>query len=445
MPEDFTRKLLDDGCSGAEASQRILDALCERSQSGHIPHHSPGTRVTAGDLDEISTRRESMKQALLLSADPSLVRKEDIHDGVMQYSGKSIPGMIATELERRGEKVGSYSKSELVTRAFHSGSDFPLVMGMAGESAVKQSYLNLVKRQTFRPLVRYEVASDFLPMRKIQLGEMPGFERIPEGAEVSYGSLSEHGEQWAIGKYGEAFRATYELMVNDQKNLIFSAMSMYGAAAANLESNLVWNIFKMNPMVHKMGKDGINLPGGNRWFSKAHRNLPDAAPLCHDSLEEAEYLMSTQKGHDKRPGDELNLLPRFLIVPSRLKNTAKRLIYSQFSPTSMQDVNLYENQFDVISEARLNPEKPDKNTPYPWFLACDPSVLPVLWMAYLNGRQEPRTMYQTDFNTLSISIRADLDFGVSHGDWRAVLKNEGADTETQRKANQIRVPGEISP
>ena len=340
------------------------------------------------------------------------------------------------ELERKGERVAHLSEEELVKRSFHSTSDFPIIMGLAGELAIKQSYLNLVKTQTFRPLVRYESAKNFLPMRKMQMGEIPSLERIPEGAEVTYGTISENAEQWAIGKYGKAFSATYEMMVNDQRNLVFGGMTAYGAAASRLESNLVWGIFKDNPMCYKMNAKRENVADA-KWFHKNHHNISGPSALTHDSIEEAEYMMSVQKGNDKREGDELNIEARFLVVPSRLKNTAKRLIYSQYNPTQVQDVNIYQNAFDVISEARLNPKEGE---PYTWYMTCDPNVLPVLWMAYLNGEQEPRTMYQTDFDTLSIKIRADLNFGVSHGEWRAVHRNEGVSLEEQKKANTFMVP-----
>jgi hypothetical protein len=119
-------------------------------------------------------------------------------------------------------------------------------------------------------------------------------------------------------------------------------------------------------------------------------------------------------------------------------------VYSQYNPTTVQDVNIYQNQFDIISEARLNPKNPGINTPYPWYMTCDPDVLPVIWMAYLNGRQEPRTMQKVDFDTLSIKVRADLDFGVSHGEWRGVHMNPGVKLSDQLAANKSHIPHEVS-
>ena len=437
MSAEFTRKLIDDGLSESESNKLILDELTKRSLDNMI-HNQRMPRIEAGGLDEIETRRESIKNGILFSVNPNLVPKDKLHEKVHIYSRKSIPAIIGMELESRGEKISHLSADQLVSRSFHSTSDFPLIMGMASEAAIKQSYLNLVKQQTFRPLVRYDNAKNFLPMRKLQMGELPNLERVPEGAEVTFGSVSEHAEQWAIVKYAKGFQATYELMVNDQKNLIFSAMTMYGAAAANTESNIVWSIFKNNPMTYKIDKGLHSKPNG-RWFDKKHHNVSGPSALSHDSLEEAEYMMSVQKGHDGVEGHELNIMARYLIIPSRLKNTAKRLLYSQYNPTQVQDVNLYQNAFSVIAEARLNPE-PGEKSQYPWYLACDPSVLPVIWMAYLNGIQEPRIMYQTDFDTLSVKVRADLDFGVTHGEWKAVHRNEGTTLEKQKLENNFHVP-----
>lgn len=431
VSQDLKRRLIDDGASESEASERILSELSKRSLDNMVKNQGTMPKIEAGDFDEITTRRDAVKNGLLFSYDQSLVRSEHLNENVKTYARKSIPQIISMELGSQ-----HLSDEEIVRRSFHSTSDFPLVMGLAGETAVKESYLKLVKKQTFRPLVRYESPSNFLPMRKMQMGEMPTLEKIPEGAEVTYGTISENAEQWAIGKYGKAFSATYEMMVNDQKNLIFGGMTQYGAAAANLESNLAWGVFKKNPMVYKLNADGVNV-STNKWFCSDHKNESEPSALTHEAIEEAEYMMSVQKGNDEREGDELNIVPRFLIVPSRLKNTAKRLIYSQFNPTQVQDVNIYQNEFDVISEARLNPKQGE---PYNWFLTCDPDVLPVIWMAYLNGERSPRTMYQTDFNTLSIKIRADLNFGVTHGEWRGVHRNQGVVIDKQREANNFVVP-----
>lgn len=312
-------------------------------------------------------------------------------------------------------------------------------MGNVADTTLKQSYLNLVKQQTFRPLVRYQNAKNFKPMRKLQMGEIPSLERIPEGAEVSYGTISEHGEQWAIGSYGKAFGISREAIINDELDAILSSMSMWGAAAARLESNLAWGIFNSNPVVYHLDRAGVNVSSGNNWFSNDHGNVSKKSPLTLDSIEDAEYAMSIQKGHDKHEGDELNITPRYLIVPSRLKNTAMKLIHGQFTPNVVEGVNIYQNQFTIISEARLNPKEKGDNAKYPWFLACDPSVLPVLWMAYLNGKKEPEIMYDTDFNTRSIKVRADLDVGVTHGDWRAVHMNPGETRAKQLEATNIKV------
>jgi hypothetical protein len=46
-------------------------------------------------------------------------------------------------------------------------------------------------------------------------------------------------------------------------------------------------------------------------------------------------------------------------------------------------------------------------------------------MAYLNGVRSPKIAHNIDFGTLSVQVRADIDVGVTTGDWRAVHKNPG--------------------
>ena len=434
LPSDLQLRLVDDGTSEPEANSIILGELEKRGAA--IANQGASPRI---DLvrDEAETRRESFRTAIIHEFKPELVDESAINEGAREYMGRSLIDMLRVDLERQGIRASGLKSNDIVTRAFHSTSDFPLLMGDVANVVLKKSYLSLRKEQTFRPLVRYQNAKNFKPMRKLQMGEIPSLEKIPEGAEVTYGSVSEHGEQWAIGSYGKAFSITRETIINDELDAILSTMSAWGAAASRLESNLVWGVFNTNPMVYKLNSDGINAPTGNRWFSEEHGNMSDAAPLTLTSIEDAEFAMSVQQGHDRREGDELNIRPRYLIVPSRLKNTARKLIFGQYTPTAVEGVNIYQDQFTIISEARLNPTMRGTDAKYPWYMACDPNVLPVVWMAYRDNQREPEVMYNTDFATRSVQVRADLDVGVTHGDWRAVHMNPGATRADQLAATNL--------
>ena len=61
-----------------------------------------------------------------------------------------------------------------------------------------------------------------------------------------------------------------------------------------------------------------------------------------------------------------------------------------------------------------------------WYLAADPSVAPILNIAYLNGRREPVVTSQRNFRSNGIEFVVHFDFGVAAGDWRGGYFNPGA-------------------
>ena len=252
---------------------------------------------------------------------------------------------------------------------------------------------------------------------------------------MSFGSISEHGEQWAIFKYGKGFSFTFELLVNDQLDLVMNALSAYGAAAARMESNLVWSIFKSNPTVFKLNQNGENVSTRHRWFSQGHKNIGSAESLSLKSLGDAKFAMSIQQGHDGHKGDRLNITPKYLIVPSRLELTAYKLLFGDYVPNYAKDVNVFHNRLNLISEGFLNPDDISDDAVFPWYLAADPQDMPSIWMAYLDGIREPRIKYNYDFLTQSTNIRADISMGVTHGDHRGVYMNPGVSWSKQLEEN----------
>lgn len=418
MPEKIREGLISKGFSPDQVRKTVLEEL-ERRELGSQSNHIPASGIELGEQNETDTRREAIASAILHRYNPRFELKESGR----KYMHRSMVDIISSSLEDSGQKIDRYNPQEIVERGFHSTSDFPIIMGNLSQHLIVDSYNLMVKKQTFQPLVRVRNAKTFKALRSLQMGEIPSLEKIEEGGEVTYGSISEQEDQWYIGSYGKGFKITRNMLINDEMDLIMDQMSQWGASVTRLESNMVWAIFKDNVPVRTDGKP---------LFSSDHNNLAAVdAELSIESLDEAEYQMSIHTGNDEREGDTLDITPEYLLVPSRIKNKAKSLIHGVYTPNNPETVNPFHGDLKIISEARLNTAV---GQPDPWYLTCDPGHLPILWIAYLNGVRNPTIEFQTDFETRSLKVRADIDFGVTYGDWRGVYKNNGVAKTNKKKA-----------
>ena len=161
-------------------------------------------------------------------------------------------------------------------------------------------------------------------------------------------------------------------------------------------------------------------------FSAAHGNLASpGTPITEEALAEAELAMSEQTGIDRR--DRLNIVPRYLIVPTTLKMQAKKQVMMPTTPTSLDEVNPFFGEYEIIAEPLLN-----NASRTAWYLAADPDQgVDVVEMAYLDGQRSPTVEFREAFDRFGTEIRASLDVGAKAIDYRAVYKNPGAQPETE--------------
>ncbi|NRA62968.1 MAG: Mu-like prophage major head subunit gpT family protein [Pseudobacteriovorax sp.] len=397
---DMSRSLIDAGVPVEEARKRVFEKMVETE-----PKTNGQIRVQAGDYDEISVRRGAMASALLHRYAPT---KFKIDDQGRKYRGMSLSEMVRYSLGKDAEGLG---KRELASRAFHSTSDFPEILANVARTSLLDSYDRLIQNQTWQPLVRITEATDFKPMRKVRLGDIPSLKLVPEGAEIQSGTVSENFEEYRIATYARKFALTRETIINDDLNAFTEMPAKWGIAAARLENILFWSIFTENPQ----------MSDGRRLFSAQHGNLASpGSPISEESLSAAELAMSEQTGLDSR--DRLNIMPRYLIVPTTLKTQAKKQVMLPTMPTNVGETNPFMGEFEIISEPLLNNESRTS-----WYMAADPDQgVDIVEMAYLDGVRSPMVESRESFDRFGTEIRASIDVGAKAIDYRGVYKNEGA-------------------
>ena len=389
-----------------EARKRFIDAMAKADdKSGETR-----SRITVNQ-DEGDTRRALIGNAIEHRLAPSQVKLED---GAREYRGMSMLDIARDVLSQRGEHVRGMSRNELagkaLERGFHGTSDFPLILANVMGKRLRAAYE--AAPQTFRSIVNQATLPDFKQVSRLQLGEFPALQEVPEGAEYKLGTTGESREQYALATYGRRMRFTRQMMINDDLSAFDRLVTFFGRAAANLESDVVWGIITGNP----------NMADGNPLFDAAHGNLATAGAISIANLGAAKTLMRKQTALDG--ATLLNIEPGFLAVPAELETVARQFLSSSYVPDAPGNINVFSGTMSVIAEPRL--ASLSGGTADDWYLFADPGAVDTIEVAYLEGEQGPQLEEDTEFSTDAISLKGRLDFGAKAIDWRGMVKNPGS-------------------
>lgn len=396
----------------------LLDELAARDEGDTPPRASVGE-------EHHEKRAALMQSALLHRADPS----QPLAEGAREYRGFTLIDMARESLEVRGVRTRGMSREEIAAGSlerrsgYGSTSDFPIILGNVMNTRLRAAYE--VAGQTFRPLVRETTVSDFKAVNRAQLGEGPAFDKVNESGEYKRGSLIEGKETYKVATYGKIIGVTRQVIINDDMNAFGRIPQLFGQAAANLESDLVWAQIAGNPT---MG-DGTVLFHGN------HKNLPTAAAFSVAALGLARALMAKQVGLDGKT--VLNIRPAFLIVPVDLETKAEqelKLVSDLALSDSSKVATNSMRSLTIISEARLdngfvNPDTKGavSGSSTAWYLAANPAFTEVIELAYLEGAGSAvHTETRYGFDIDGVEFKARLDVGAKTMDHRGLLKNAGA-------------------
>ncbi|XZQ30645.1 phage major capsid protein [Rhodobacter capsulatus] len=333
-------------------------------------------------------------------------------DRAREFRGLTLLELARHALDQRGIATRGMSKMELATEALigrsglHSTSDFPLILANVANKTLRAAYDTTPR--TFTAWARQAVITDFKPVARNQLGGAPDLLRVPESGEFTYGTIGESREVYALVTYGRIVGITRQTLINDDLDAFTRIPSAFGAAAADLESDLVYSIFSTNP----------NMADGNPLFHASHANLGTAGAISETTLAEAYRLFGNQRGLE---GRQISVLPRYIITPPGVRSVEARKNVTATTPNAVAGVNAFANRLEPIEEARLIPAA----GPDPWFLAADPSRIDTIEFAYLEGQQGVYTETRSGFEVDGIEIKARHDFAAKAIDWRGLFRNAG--------------------
>ncbi len=408
LPQGFAADLIARGVSLDQARAAVLDRLAQDDMIGaRTAEPAPAVPRSTGATE--AAYRDAMSEALLHRHAPA---DFPLTDRGRDSRSLSLIELARHALERRGVATRGMSKMEVATEALigragmHSTSDFPFILANVANKTLRRAYESTPR--TFTAWARQRTIVDFKQVSVTQLAGAPSLLAVPESGEFTYGTIGESREVYALLTYGRIVGITRQVLINDDLDAFTRVPAAYGAAAADLESDIVYSILTGNP----------NMADGTALFHANHGNLGTAGGISETSLAEAYRLFGNQRGLD---GRQISVLPRFIITPPGARSVEARKNVTATTPSAVSGVNAFANRLEPIEEARLIPASGAD----PWFLAADPARVDTIEYAYLEGQQGVYTETRAGFEVDGIEIKARHDFAAKAIDWRGLFKNAG--------------------
>lgn len=401
--ESFSEELINSDKTADQARSAVIEKLASQDKS----QNTRSIRVESGDLDATKTRRDAMKEAILHRGLPEKFKLTELG---RNWAGLTLLEMARESLRLQGVSVGHMSRTELASRSMHSTSDFPEITADIINKSLREAFI--AAPQTFEPFTKRVQNPDFKQMSRTQLGLGSSLAEVGEGGEITYGTVGEAAEKYAIKEYAKGLSISRKTIINDDLEAFVRIPSQMGAKAKSLESDLIYAVLTANAAM----ADGFNL------FSTEHANLTSSGTVINiANLGIGRAMVRKQTEMD---GEKLNLPVNFLVVPVSLETVAEQYI------TAVQaNLQTSNNPFaqggrtplGLIVEPRL-----DAASLTAWYLASSKALIDMLELATLSGTTEPEVIMEEGFDVLGMKFRVVHSVGVKAIDWRGLYKNVGA-------------------
>jgi hypothetical protein len=425
-------KLIDDNVSVEDARKEIIRKMAQQPLgSGAIEGSS--VAVTASEQDKFM---EVASAGLVQRCFQGQVKRQAPQvQGAEQFRNLGVYRLAELCVRRMGINPERYTRQDVARMAMGHEPTFNRLNVRRSAEAYHTtgSFANLLLDAATKTLrAAYEEApytwalwarqaqsvEDFKNINRIQLGESPNLEMVPEGAPYPEGAVTDSKRSYKVEKFGKKFSVSWETVINDDLDALSRIPAMHGNAARRTQEKVVYDALLANPTM----ADGFAL------FSASHTSGTNitatsvAAPSV-TTLNEAFKLMALQKGLSS--DIYLNLSPRTLLVPQAYAATALELVNSASYAQSNGNegvVNIYGvngvRPLQVVSTALL-----DANSATNWYAIADNSQIDTVEITFLNGEESPvlESEWNKDNDTYHYYVRQTMAAAVI--DHRGIFGN----------------------
>lgn len=450
VPADLLRQAIDEGWDEARASREFLGAVrAERTQAVGPAIHSRSR--------EADTTVRSLAANLALNH-CGMVAERVINRPLTNGIGPIDRGRCIREQDiEAAVRLGALSAMDLVRLCAQADRGrWIMEPSEALRTAVSGGTLAYVFTTSLyaRLLQGWETIGDttigwcdeedvanFLTQEDISLSAASRLEELPRGDTAKHASLSDKRESYKIARYAKQFVVDEQDIIDDRLGAILRMPFEMGEAARRLRPDLVYSLLLENPSMTDGGAvfnaTAVTSAGG-------HANLSTTA-LGSAGLKAAISAMVKQRLNrtTKNPGEQLNIRPRFLIVPAALEWEARALTASAALAKLFADSSdPWYSQLNLLAQEGLRTVVDDRigaigvfdprakvtrtGTDTNYFLTQGSSR--GLRVAYLRGTGRAPAMrsFILDRGQYGLGWDVKLDIGAAFTEWMTWHKSTGA-------------------
>lgn len=298
-------------------------------------------------------------------------------------------------------KAANFSNLDIATTLSNIANKFL----MEGWMAVDQTALRVS---------RVKSVNDFKTHTTVSLTGDQMFEQVgPDGA-LKHGTIGELTYTNKADTYGKILGITRADMINDDLDALTSTPRRIGRGGMLKLNDIFWTAFLDNATFFAAGNNNV-ITGAT-------------SALSHGALALAEEVFLEQTDPDGHP---VAVSPSILLVPAPLIATARELHVSQMLMTGSDVVvgstNVFSGRFAPETSPYMSNASYTGYSDIAWYLLADPSEMPVIEIAALNGRVEPVVeTADAPFDTLGVNMRGYSDIGVAMQEYRGGVRAAGA-------------------
>lgn len=298
-------------------------------------------------------------------------------------------------------------------RAFHSTSDFPLLLENVMNKSLAAGYES--EQQTWTGLGQRTTVNDFREQHVYRMGDAPSLLPLNENGEYKAGSFSEAKETYAISTFARKIGFTRQALINDDMSALDRVPTFFGRSGARLENDIVWGVitgydFQKGAPVPFLMNDGKAV------YDSAHGNkLTTASAVSKESMQALRKKGRKQKSLD---GQFLNVTYDYLAVSEDNEAVAEEVLFPNYAPNSSADQQL-RHKMSLIVEPRLAVVNPAY-----WYAFS--TMLDTFVYAYLAGEEQMMVEVNTHTDIDGMEVKVRKDFGAGWIDHRGTAMGTGA-------------------
>ncbi len=398
------REAVERGWHPDQARRSLFDAMVKSA----APPAVPARPETGPGHDSPSEILDAMAEALAARSMPGYQPQGAGRHA--EFMGWRPSDMIGELLRVRGERNVPRNPTLLAERAFHTTSDFPLLLSAAANKMLLAAYQPAAP--SYRQIFLRRDFRDFKPHRHLRVGDFPTLMPLMENGEIQASTMSESQEIVLLQTFARRIRVTRPMLVNDDLGAFTDFAAAIGRRVADFENATAY------ALLNQANGDGPTLTNGPAAvFGTAAARLNKAAAgsaLDINNLANGRAAILRQKTLDGLPISVGNAM-KLLVGPS-LELPARQLTVS-VGATQISHANIYAGFVQPLVEPLIPNNR--------WYLFADPPTAPVYVYGYLNGAEGPQVTTGPVSGVDGVEVSVIFDFGVGAIDWRGAWFNPG--------------------